>query len=95
LLKQLLITDSENENLNNSKLPHINSSSQSTTPTEDKQTTNLIKQIHIPSLQTTDDEIPLSRPQSPNVEQIAERNTSNKKRKTGRKYILLEFLLFS
>jgi hypothetical protein len=85
----------ENENLNSSKLPHINSSSQSTTPTEDKQTTNWTKEVHIPPVQTTDDEIPLSRPQSPNVEQIIERNTINKKRKTGRKYILLEFLVFS
>ncbi len=66
----------------------MNSSSQRTTPTGDKQTISWTKQAHIPPLQTTDDESPTARPQSPNVEQITERNqhsSTNKKRKTGRK----------
>jgi len=97
LLKHSSIVDSENEHLNNSKLPHVNSSSQSTTPTGDKQTTNWTKQVKIAPLQTTDDENPLSRPQSPNVQQIAEHNqlsATNKKRKTGRKFFFLIIFYF-
>ena len=51
-------------------------SSRTATPTND----NLIKQANVPALQTTtDDETQASRPQSPNVEQIAERNQPSSK----------------
>jgi hypothetical protein len=73
-------TDSDNEQINNSKLPRIHSPSPSTTPTNVDQTNVWTKQVDIPPLQTTEDELPTSRPQSPNVEQIAERNPINKKR---------------
>jgi hypothetical protein len=61
LFKRPSTTDSENER---SKLPPVNS-------IEDNQTSDRTKQAPIPPLQTTDDDIPSFRPQSPTAEQIA------------------------
>jgi hypothetical protein len=91
------MTDSsENER----KLPPVNSSSRTTTPAGDKQTNHWTKQAPIPPIQTTDDEIPSPRPQSPNVEQIAQHNPPpkiNKKRNIGKKsnLLFLNFYFFS
>ncbi|CAF3514311.1 unnamed protein product [Rotaria socialis] len=49
-------------------------SSARTTPRENNQTSQATQQIHIPPLQLTDDDVPSSRPQSPNVVQLAEHN---------------------
>ncbi|CAF2039831.1 unnamed protein product [Rotaria magnacalcarata] len=51
----------------------INSSTV-TTSSENNQTSQATKQIHIPPLQLTDDDASSSRPQSPNVVQLAEHN---------------------
>ena len=83
-------TDSDYENLDTSKTPRLDSlskqdtpqhqeikrssSSQSTKPTDNDQSFHSVKQIPIPSNQSTDDGVPLLRPQSPNTEQITERN---------------------
>jgi len=61
-----------------SEIKHL-SSSHATSPSEDDRPTHWTKQILIPSIHLTDDEILSSRedqprPKSPNVEQIAERN---------------------
>ena len=55
------------------------SSSQASTPSEDTRKMHWTKKVPIPSIHLTDDEARSShedqhRPQSPNVEQIAERN---------------------
>ncbi|CAF3956697.1 unnamed protein product [Rotaria sp. Silwood2] len=100
--KHSSVTDSDYEQLNTSKLPRVNSTSQldkshhseikqtssseTTTPRENNQTSQWTKQVLVPPIQLTDDETLLSRPQSPNVEQIAEHNQSlakNKKRNSN------------
>lgn len=60
--------------MNASKLPLIHSSSGSATPTNDNLASAWTKKASVPPVETTEDERQLSRPQSPNVEQIAERN---------------------
>lgn len=89
-IKRSSVTDSENEKLPKLKSPRNPSGSQRATPTGDKQTNQWTKQIPIPPIQTTDDEIQSSRPQSPNVEQIAERNPpvfNNKKKKDPKRLL--------
>ncbi|CAF0848400.1 unnamed protein product [Rotaria sp. Silwood1] len=99
--KRASITDSDYEQLNTSKLPRVSSTSQqdnfhhsavkqassseTTTPRENNQTSQWTKAL-VPPIQVTDDETPLSRPQSPNPQQIAEHNrisAKNKKRNTN------------
>ena len=90
-------TDPESEHINSSRLPPVNLSSRPTTPTEDKQTTHWSKKVPVEPLQMTDDEIPSPRPQSPNVEQIAERNqisSQNKNRNTSKKIFTLSNFSF-
>ncbi|CAF0766972.1 unnamed protein product [Rotaria sordida] len=100
--KRSSIIDSDYEQLNTSKLPRVSSASQqdqsdhseikqlssstTTTPRENNQTSQRTKQLHVPPIQITDDETPLPRPLSPNAEQIAEHNQSsikNKKQNTN------------
>ena len=81
-------------------MPHISSPSPSTTPTNEHQP-NAWTKAPVPQLPTTEDDTPRSRPQSPNVEQIAERNqhsSGSKKRPSSTYelyYLPLSFICFS
>lgn len=81
------LTDSDNER-KVPKLTRLHSSSEASTPRNDQQSKTWIKKVPIPPLQTTNDDIRASRPQSPNVEQIAERNqhSSSSKKATSNEY---------
>ena len=65
------------------KLSNLHSSSEASTPRNGHQTNAWTKKVPIPPLQTTDDDARMSRPQSPNVEQIAERNQHSSSNKKG------------
>ena len=86
LFQRSSVTDSDNEP-KVPILPRLHSSSEASTPRNDQQTNVWTKQAPVPPLSTTDDNTRASRPQSPNVEQIAERNqnSSNSKKRTTSK----------